>query len=126
MTSNDIPQYVTVEILRSELGDLRAEMHSEFKDVHAEIQTVHNIATVNSAKIDAHWEAASMWFAIIAILVAVTGILVTFAAIIREIFKSKASVLTEQKVQNMINASISQSVNDAVAKALGISGKLNM
>ena len=31
MTSNDIPQYVTVEILRSELGDLRAEVRSGFE-----------------------------------------------------------------------------------------------
>ena len=32
--------------------------------------------------------------------------------------EKKASVLTEQRVQDMINASISQTVNEAVAKAL--------
>ena len=121
MTSNDNQQYVTVEVFRSELGDLRSEIRSEFKNVHAEIQAVRDIVLLNSAKIDAHWEAASMWFSVIAILVAVVGIFATLAAIFREIYKAK--VLTEQKVQDMINASISQAVDNAVAKALGVSGK---
>ena len=121
MTSNDQQQYITVEVFRSELGEMRSEIRSEFKNIHAEIQAVRDIALVNSAKIDAHWEAATMWFSIIAILVAVIGVFATFAAIFREIYKAK--VLSEQKVQDMINASISQAVNNAVTKALGVSGK---
>ena len=86
-----------------------------------EIQAVRDIALVNSAKIDAHWEAASMWFSVIAILVTVVGIFVALAAVFREIVKAKT--LTEQKVQDMINASISQAVSDAVEKALASFGK---
>ncbi|MBQ7215666.1 MAG: hypothetical protein IJS39_06750 [Synergistaceae bacterium] len=117
MTSNDNQQYVTVKIFRSELGEMRSEIRSEFKNIHAEIQAVRDIALVNSAKIDAHWEAAGMWFSVIAVLVAAFGCIASFFAIFRESHKTK--VLTEEKVQSMIDAS----VNAAIAKALGVSGK---
>ena len=121
MTSNDHHQYLTVDVFRSELSTFRSEIRSEFKNVHAEILAVRDIALVNSAKIDAHWEAASMWFSIIAILVSVIGVFATLAAIFREFVKAKA--LTEQKVQDMINYSVSQAVTDAVEKALASWGK---
>ena len=53
MTSNNRQQYLTVEVFRSEIRELRAEfanIREEFKETHAEIQAVREIAIVNSAK----------------------------------------------------------------------------
>lgn len=128
MTSNDNQQYVTVEIYNAGNNNLEKQIiligekqDRSFSELKTEIQAVRDIALVNSAKIDAHWEAASMWFSVIAILVTVVGIFVALAAVFREIVKAKT--LTEQKVQDMINASISQAVSDAVEKALASFGK---
>ena len=77
MTSSDNYQYVTVEVFRSELGDLRSEfrsefanIHKEFEETHTEIQTVRDIALVNSAKIDAYRDSMTIWFTVLAIVVA--------------------------------------------------------
>ena len=128
MTSNDNQQFITVEVFRSEIGDLRTEIRDGFqqinndlKDIRTEIQAVRDIAISNSAKIDAHWEAASMWFSFIAILVAGIGAVAAFIPIFRE--HSNGKNITEQKVQSMIDASVSQAVNDAISKVMGVSGK---
>lgn len=124
MTSNDNQQFITVEVFRSEIGDLRTEIRAGFeqvnkdiKEVRTEIQAVRDIAISNSAKIDAHWEAASMWFSFIAIIIAGIGAVAAFIALFKD--STKSNNLTEQKVQSMIDTSI----NDAVTKALGVSGK---
>ena len=124
MTSNDNQQFITVEVFRSEIGDLRTEIRAGFeqvnkdiKEVRTEIQAVRDIAISNSAKIDAHWEAASMWFSFIAIIIAGIGAVAAFIALFKD--STKSNNLTEQKVQSMIDASI----NDAVTKVLGVSGK---
>ena len=62
MTSNDQQQYLTVEVFRSELGDLHSEfgnIHKEFKETHAEIQAVKDVALINSAKIEAYHDSMS-------------------------------------------------------------------
>ena len=124
MTSNDNQQFITVEVFRSEIGDLHTEIRAGFeqvnkdiKEVRTEIQAVRDIAISNSAKIDAHWEAASMWFSFIAVIIAGIGAVAAFIALFKD--SAKSNNLTEQKVQSMIDASI----NNAVAKALGVSGK---
>ena len=124
MTSNDNQQFITVEVFRSEIGDLRTEIRAGFeqvnkdiKEVRTEIQAVRDIAISNSAKIDAHWEAASMWFSFIAVIIAGIGAVAAFIALFKD--STKSNNLTEQKVQSMIDASI----NDAVTKVLGVSGK---
>lgn len=124
MTSNDNQQFITVEVFRSEISDLHTEIRTGFeqvnkdiKEVRTEIQAVRDIAISNSAKIDAHWEAASIWFSFIAVIIAGIGAVAAFIALFKD--STKSNNLTEQKVQSMIDASI----NDAVAKALGVSGK---
>lgn len=124
MTSKDNQQFITIEVFRTEIGDLRTEIRTGFeqvnkdiKEVRTEIQAVRDIAISNSAKIDAHWEAASMWFSFIAIIIAGIGAVAAFIALFKD--SAKSNNLTEQKIQSMIDTSI----NDAVTKALGVSGK---
>ena len=127
MTSNDNQQYVTVEVynagnnkLEKQLITLGEKQDKSFTELKAEIQAVSNIALVNSAKIEAYHDAMNTWFVILTAVIALMGILVSFAGLFREMYKDhkqekaerKASVLTEQRVQDMINASISQALSD--------------
>ena len=147
MTSNDAQQYLTVEMfnskmetfltqirlenekLRSELKTdiqgIHSELHNEIQsvrsDLHAEILAVHSDVKVNSAQIAELHHFMYWGFAIITIVAAVVPFL-------RRERKEKTqnenqAVLTEQKVQSMIDAAISQAVNNAVSKALGVYGK---
>ena len=125
MTSNDNQQYITVELFNSKMDTLLTQIKLENEklrsELKGEIQAVRDIAISNSAKIDAHWEASNIWFSVIAILVAAFGCIASFIAIFRE--SSKDKNLTEQKVQSMIDASVSQAVNNTLAKILGVSSK---
>ena len=115
MISNDNQQYITVEILRSELGGLRAEIRSDIKEIRSEIQSVREIALVNSAKIDAYRDFTGIWFTVIAVIVALIGFMATVAPFLREIYRDAKKhepkeTLTEEKVQSMINDSIAQTL----------------
>ena len=135
MTSNDNKQFITVEVYRAETGAIRTEINSgfndmrkEFKEIHTEITAVRDIALVNSAKIEAYRDFTSIWFTVLAVIVAVVGIMVTLAPMFREIHKDaqqkrKDKQLTREEVQDMINSSVTQAVNKAIANALETSGK---
>ncbi len=84
------------------------ELRTELKELHTKTQSLEKIVLVNSTKIDTHWQATNTWFSFIAILIAIVGAVATFAAIFREIRKAKT--LTEQKVQDMIDTSVSKAV----------------
>ena len=133
MTSNDHQQYVTVEVyndgnnkLEKQIITLGEKQDKSFAELKSEIQATSNIALVNSAKIEAYHDSMNTWFVVLTAVIALIGILVSFAGLFREMYKdykqekaeTKATGLTERRVQDMINASISQTVNEAVAKAL--------
>lgn len=120
MTSNDNQQYITVEILRSELSGLRAEIRSDIKEIRSEIQTVREIALVNSAKIDAYRDFTGIWFTVLTVVIGLIGFMGTIAPLLREIYRNAKKhktqeTLTEEKVQSMIN--------DSIAHALSKSGR---
>lgn len=131
MTSNDNKQFVTVEIFNSAMNKIDKHfdiIDGKFEVVRAEILAVKELALVNSAKIDAYKDTTNTWFTVLAVIIAFVGFIVALAPTFREMFKEarlerKNKQLTREDVQNMINASVSQAVNDAVAKALGTSGK---
>lgn len=115
MISNDNQQYITVEILRSELGGLRAEIHSDMKEIRSETQTVRDIALVNSAKIDAYRDFTGIWFTVLTVVIGLIGFIGTIAPLLREIYRDAKKhkpqeTLTEEKVQSMINNSIAQTL----------------
>ena len=126
MTSNDNQQYVTVEIynagnnkLEKQLITLEEKQDKSFTELKAEIQAVNNIALVNSAKIEAYHDAMNTWFVVLTAVIALIGILVSFAGLFREMYKDykqekaqkEATGLTEEKVQNMIDASVSKALS---------------
>ena len=126
MTSNDNQQYTTAQIFRPEIGGLRAEIRSgfseirgEIKELRAEIQAVKDTALVNSAKIDAYRDFTGIWFTVIAVIVALIGFMATAAPFLREIYRDAKKhepqeTLTEEKVQAMINVSVTQAVAQAL------------
>ena len=129
MTSNDNRQFVTVEMFNSGINRLETQIlrlseqqEQTRKEIHSETSAVRDIALVNSAKIDAYKDFTSLWFAGIAILVALIGFIGTLAPMFRDMYKEskqerkdKSTQLSREDVQTMID----KTVEHAVAKALG-------
>ena len=121
MTSNDHQQYLTVEMFNSRMDTLIAQISLENEklrsELKSEIQDVRSISLVNSAKIEMLQHTFYWGFGIMTVVVAIIAVLVPYLFRERKEKLQEQPVLTEQKVQDMI----SQTVNDAVAKALGVS-----
>ncbi len=122
MNSNDI----IVEVFRSEIGELKTEIRSgfehnknEFKEVRAEIQTVKDIAIANSAKIDAYRDFTSIWFTIIAIIVALVGIMVTLAPMFREMYKDAKKSNLRDEIRSILH----DEVDTIISSTLNIRNK---
>ena len=117
MTSNDNQQYITGEIFRSAIGELRAEILSGFsesrkenKELRNEIQAVSENTIANGAKIDAYRDFTGIWFTVIAVIVAFVGMV---APLLRDLYKDsrmskRQENLTEEKVQAMIDNAIAK------------------
>lgn len=133
MTSNDNQQFVTVEMFNAGINRLETrilrlseQQEQARKETQSETLAVRDIALVNSAKLDAYKDFTSLWFAGIAILVALIGFIGTLAPMFRDMYKEskqerkdKSTQLSREDVQNMIDATVEQ----AIAKALGNLGK---
>ena len=121
MTSNDNQQYLTVELFNAKIDALMAQISLENEklrsELKAEIQDVRSISLVNSAKIEMLQHIFYWGFGIMTVVIAIIAVLVPYLFRERKEKKHEQPVLTEEKVQNMI----SRTVNDAVAKALGVS-----
>ena len=109
MISNDNQQFVTVEILKSELGEIRTEIRTgfeqndkEFKEIRSEVQTVKDIAIVNSAKIDAYKDFTSMWFTVIAVIVALIGFVITLAPMFREMYRDAKQARNQNNIREIV------------------------
>lgn len=125
MTSNDKQQYLTVEVVRSELGELRTEIHSgfnnvnsEFKSIRAEIQAVRDVALVNSAKIDAYKDFTSIWFTVIAIFVALVGFIGTLAPMFREMYKDHRDAKKRSDLQMVAREVVRQEMDSVITQAI--------
>ena len=115
MTSNDTQQYLTVELFNSKMETLltqiklnnetlRNELRSE---LHSEIQVVKDIAIVNSAKIDMLQHIFYWGFAIMTLVIAVVTVFVPyFLRERKEKIQDEKSVLTENRVQDMISQAL--------------------
>ena len=121
MTSNDNQQYVTIEIFRSTIGELRTEILSGFsearkenKELRTEIQSVRENTIANGAKIDAYRDFTGIWFTVIAVIVAFVGLA---APLLRDLYKDSRKAkeqekLTEEKVQAMIDNAIAKAMSN--------------
>ena len=131
MTSNDNNQFVTIEIYNSGINKLEKQVialserqDNSFKELKNEIINVRELSVINSAKIDAYRDFTSIWFTVIAVIIAIVGVMATLAPMFRDArHEHRDNNLSRDEVQNMINSSISQMVNDAVSEALGKVGK---
>ena len=123
MTSNDNQQYITVDVSKTEIGEIRTEMRSgfeqnksEFKELRSEIIAVRDIALINSAKIDAYRDFSGIWFTVIAIVVTLVGIMTTLAPMFRDMYKDAK----KDKNQEALRDFIREEVNIAVNRALNV------
>lgn len=120
MTSNDQQQYLTVDMFNSRMDTLMAQIRLENEklrsELKAEIQDVRSISLVNSAKIEMLQHTFYWGFGIMTIVIAIIAVLVPYLFREHKEKKQEQTVLTEEKVQDMI----SRTVNDAVTKVLGV------
>ena len=124
MTSNDNQQYLTVDMFNSKMETFMAQIKLENEklrsELKTEIQAVNSLVQVNTARIDMLQHTFYWGFAIMTLVIAVVAFFVPyFLRERKEKIQDEKSVLTEEKVQDMI----SRTVNAAVAKALGVQDK---
>ena len=135
MISNDNQQYLTVELFNSKmetfiaqikLGNeqLRNELNSKIDSVRSDL---HTEIRVNSTKTDMLEHTFYWGFGIMTLVITFVAVFVPYFIRERKDKKSQEAknVLSEQKVQDMINASISNAVDEAVARALHNLGAFN-
>ncbi len=125
MISNYNQQYVTIDILKTELGEIRYNIRSgfaknekEFKEIRTEIQTVRDIALVNSAKIDAYRDFSSFWFSILTIIVAIIGFAGTLAPMFREMYKEAKQNKIHDNMTEVARKVMHDEINSAVHEAI--------
>ena len=130
MTSNDNQQYITIDIFRSTIGDLRTEILSGFsearkenKELRAEIQTVRENTITNGAKIDAYRDFTGIWFTVIAVVIALVGL---FAPLLRDIYKDAKQSKRIDDIREIAREVMREEIREAVRenmRAAGVTGK---
>ena len=130
MASNDNQQYITVEIFRSTIGELRAEILSGFsearkenKELRTEIQAVRENSVANGAKIDAYRDFSSVWFTVIAIIIAFVGMV---APLLRDIYKDARQSKRIDDMKEIARKVMREEIREAIRenmRATGVFGK---
>ena len=90
MTSNDNQQFVTVEVLRSELGEIKTEIRkigTQLNELNSEIKVINENMIVNSTKIDDLYFFMGIGFAVVAIIVTFVGFIISLAPMFREMYR---------------------------------------
>ena len=128
MTSNDNQQYITVEIFRSAIGELRTEILSGFsearkenKELRTEIQTVRENTITNGAKIDAYRDFTGIWFTVIAVVIALVGL---FAPLLRDIYKDAKQSKRIDDMKEIAREVMREEIREAVHESIRASGVL--
>ena len=121
MTSNDNQQYITVDVSKTEIGEIRTEMRSgfeqnksEFKELRSEIIAVRDIALINSAKIDAYRDFSGIWFTVIAIVVTLVGIMTTLAPMFRDMYRDAKKDKNREILRDIVREEVNLAVNRAM------------
>ncbi len=119
MTTSDNISYVTVETLNqrfTNIDNTLNEIRSDIREMKAEIKMLDRKTEINSVKIDELHYFMGIGFAVIAIVVALVGFVITLAPMFREMYKDAKRArddkgLTRSEVQEMID--------EALTRALG-------
>lgn len=126
MASNDNQQYITVEIFRSTIGELRAEILSGFsearkenKELRTEIQAVRENSVANGAKIDAYRDFSSVWFTVIAIIIAFVGMV---APLLRDIYKDARQSKRIDDMKEIARKVMREEIREAIRENMRASG----
>ena len=128
MISNDSQQYVTVEIFRSAIGELRTEILSGFsesrkenKELRTEIQSVRENTIVNGAKIDAYRDFTGIWFTVIAVIVAFVGLA---APLLRDLYKDARQNRKNNEMEEVARKVMREEIREAIRESMRTSGVL--
>ena len=126
MTSNDNQQYITIDIFRSTIGDLRTEILSGFsearkenKELRTEIQTVRENTITNGAKIDAYRDFTGIWFTVITVIVAFVGLA---APLLRDLYKDARQIRKNNEMEEVAREVMREEIREAIRENMRTSG----
>lgn len=115
MTSNDNVQYVTVEVFNAGISELRSEIHRTNEEIKAAIAEMKHELRYQARDIE-HLQTSIYWgFAVIAIVVALVGFVMTLAPMFREMYRDSKQA---KKDTPPSRSEIQKMVDEAIAKAL--------
>ena len=133
MISNDNQQYVTVELFNSKMetlltqirldneklrGELRQEFQAGISTLQAEIKAVDTKAQINSAKIEYLQHTFYWGFAIMTLVLTFVTVFIPYLRERKnEKQEDKQSLITEQRVQELIDQALAK--RNVSASAIG-------
>ena len=116
MTSNDNARYVTVEEFNAGISELRSEIRRTNEEIKSAITEMKHELRYQARDIE-HLQTSIYWgFAVIAIVVALVGFVMTLAPMFREMYRDskqakKDAPLARSEVQTMIDEAISRALS---------------
>ena len=119
MTSND--NFVTVEVFNSRIGQLETQIirlgerqENSFRELKQEIHDINYNVLMNTQRINDMHNFIGWGFAILAIVVAFVGFIITLAPMFREMYQNAHKpMLTEERVQEIVDRSISKALGQS-------------
>lgn len=121
MTSND--NFVTIELFNSGLESVRAEIRGGNKQLRAELKdTRTELGTeIRFNRQDAeHIQTSVYWgFAILAVVVALVGFVITLAPIFKEMYKDAKEYRRRENIREVAREVMREEVRAEVLKAMG-------
>ena len=116
MTSQDNARYVTVEMFNKGIAEIKAEINKNTEVIRAEIRAIDKRVEINSVKIDELHYFMGIGFAIMAVVVAFVGFVITLAPMFREMYRDAKKAKTDSPVSR---SEIQSMIDEAISRALG-------
>ena len=106
--------------MKSEIGDLRSEVHEKVGTLQAEIRVLDTRISSLDTRIDSVQTTVYWGFALMGLFVAVLGFFITFAPSIWGMLRKRnRSTVSRKEVENIVNASFDR----YLAQTLSLQGK---
>ncbi len=113
MTSQDNSRYVTVEMFRAGIEEIK----SEIRELRTEVRAIDRRAEINTVKIDELHYFMGIGFAIIAVVATLVGFVIALGPLFREMYKDKKQEKSESEKSEMLNT-VQSMIDSAISQAL--------
>ncbi len=118
MTSQDNARYITVEMFNDSMARIERRFDAVDKtltEITKEIRTIDRRSEINTVKIDELHYFMGIGFAIMAVVVAFVGFVITLAPTFREMYRDSKKAKTDSPVSR---SEIQSMIDEAISRAL--------